>query len=288
MNQYNKSTRIKAWANVLIPIVSVVIDIAVFGFLGESISKYHLWWLVLVIISFSVISFVVIWQLAGKFLTTIHYSDKRNISKTCLFKEGQCCGQAVCDSIATHYELIPSKVEQDKLSNEYGLYLQSHIKRIETFQERKGKEVWIISSNLNSEVFLEKEESGASFQVKENVKNGVEYYYLYFENPEDPEIITRNQRNIKRALNNASNVHFISLGAQNDIPDEYILYLYGIVIYVYEDDRYEGFFSLRSYEINQSIEPLYMRMPVCLSGRYYNIMKQAKMKQEQAKSVPAA
>lgn len=260
-------------------VVPVILDIVVFGFLGDKISQNNLWWIVSAIIIATISVFALVWHFISKYLCYVHFNDKRKISKTCAFKNGNCCGDAVCDTISVNYSVNPDVTTKNRIADEYSLYLQDYIQDKETnFSQKNGDEIWIMSSNLNSEIFEANNSEGITNAVKQNIQDGIKYYYVYFEDVNDPETIERNKRNITNALDNSDNVKFVSLGTGTQRLDEYILYLCGIVIYIDKNGQYEGYFSLRNHEIAENTEPIYYKMPVCIAGKYLNIMRDAKKK----------
>ena len=258
-------------------VAPVILDIVVFGYLGDKISQYNLWWVVSIIIIVTIGIFSCVWFFTNKYLSYVHFSDKRKITKSCAFKNSNCCGDMVCATISQNYIVNPDVATQDRIANEYSLYLQTHIQRKERdFFQNNGAEIWIISSNLSSEIFESDDTDTMSQVVKKNIRDGVKYYYAYFDEIDDPETIERNKKNISNALGHSNNVKFISLGKETQRLDEYILYLYGVVVYVDKNGVYEGYFSLRNHEVTENTEPIYYKMPVCIAGKYLNIMREAK------------
>lgn len=254
----------------IVSILTIVLDVIVFNLLGSIVDNFNLWPILILVVLFEIVVFGVIWWLTSIFLCEIHFYKGKNASDYCTFNNNLCCGELACESIAKNNILTLSKENELKLKDEYSLELYSNIVEYEEkFYESGGQEIWILSYNLNSEIFLQ---DGTAEYVKNNIQKGIKYYYFYIDDPDNIATINRNKANIQNALSN-NNVYFIGLKGFIHQPEAFILCLFGMVIYYYEESNYIGYFAIRNYDDKEQIEPIYQKMPICMVGKYLDMMR---------------
>lgn len=250
----------------IISIFSIILDVVVFNLLGNTLSQYDLWSIAIFVVFFVVTTFILIWWLASLFLTQVHYSNGSKLTGRCLYNDTLCCGSIVCESIAKDYTLTLSEEKITKLNEEYSLYLKSQIIEIETkFKSLGGRRIWIVSDNLNSEIIGDT----IPEYIKNNVENNIKYNFIHVQ--AENFTIKRNKEKILNELNRSKNVRFLHLGLSDSDLNAFIVYLFGFVIYEYDKNKYEGYFSLRNYSDSQQIEPIYLKMPQCMVDSYMEI-----------------
>lgn len=258
--------------DLVLSVLSIALDVVVFNVLGNTLSEYNLWCIAIFVVIFVVIAFLIIWWFTSLFLTQIHYADGRKIASQCMYNNSMCCGSAVCESIAKNHNIELSDDNRTKLFNDFSLCLQSDIIEKESkFKENNGIKIWIVSDNLNSEVY----DNIPPAYVVENVKNGIEYNFIYLQ--KNNLTIERNKNNILRSLDGGT-VNFIHWSVSDADLGSYIVYLFGIVIYEFDNLKYEGYFSLRNYSNSQRIPPIYLKMPKCMVDKYMKIFREEKDK----------
>ena len=255
-------------------VISLLIDGVVISFLQDTIKAYNLWWILVFIIVIVSALFLFVWQVVAHYVVNIEYSDGRHLATYCKYSNRHCCGQAACETISEKHILVPTDEELVSLKENYSLYPYNYILELEKdFKSKEGKEIWIISSNLNSEVSTAPNASEMFSNIRDNLEKGVHYYYLYCNDSEDPATIERNIRNIKSYTGNSSNVTFVPFCESGGSLSEYLPYIFGVVIYVKEDDSYEGYFAIRNHNRLTNQEPIYEKMPICMAGKYLHYMK---------------
>lgn len=255
-------------------VISLIIDSVVISFLQDTIKAYNLWWILVFLIVIVSALFIFVWQAVAYYVVNIEYSDGRHLATHCKYGNRHCCGQAACETISEKHILVPTDEEIIALKENYSLYSYNYIIELEkNFKSKGGKEIWIISSNLNSEVSTATNASEMFSNIRENLEQGVHYYYLYCSDSEDPETIERNIRNIKSYTGRSANVTFVPFCEAVGSLSEYLLYIFGVVIYVRDDDSYEGYFAIRNHNRLTNQEPIYEKMPICMAGKYLHYMK---------------
>ena len=260
------------WRNIVnfgAAISSLVINFVVIGILGNGMPDVYFWVMAGTVIILVSTIFFALWAIVSRYTERTQYSDRRqwDNKKKCEILDRNCCGDLVCRTLSKEYEIKPMKKVVDELEKKSSLFLQQHILSLEkNFYASGGKEILIVSSSLESEVSVDGIR-GASELVRENLMSSVEYHYFCARNTE-PERVERNIRNIKKQYENCGKFDFNYYDAHSDLS-EYLLYLFGIVIYVYKDDSYEAYFSIR----RPDVEPVYRKMPICMAGRYVAMFK---------------
>ncbi len=254
----------------VIAIVSLTIDVVVINGLANSLQASAFVWVAIILIVVTVGLFIAIWFIF-KYLTKKSF-NKLNWTldtSSCKYEDKPCCSIEMFKAFSNAYNLPVPEGAEDALKKEYSAYLAKHLISIEeNFKSKNGKEIWIISTTLDSEIFTD-ESLGATHCVKDNVNAGVDYYYVYADIKKDPARIERNKKNILDFLDNNEHVHFISMGSVEDSLSDYIYNLYGVVIYVNNDDTYEGYFSIRK----EGIDAIYIKMPICMAGKYIHQLR---------------
>ena len=164
--------------------------------------------------------------------------------------------------------MIPTDELKEKLEQKYSLKYQTEIidKIEKSFDEKKGKEIWIVSANLGTELSDEVVD-----YVAENLKKGIIYKEFYAEKDHDGNIsitANNNAKRLRQIYNNSPYLHLVTY--DNEISLEgFIFEMYGIVIYLYDDENYEMYYSVRK----DGSRPIYYRAPICMADKYFNILK---------------
>jgi predicted GNAT family N-acyltransferase len=273
MNILNNFLKGPMWRNLVnfgAAIISLVINFIIIGVLGKEIPDNYFWIMAVTIIILISIMFFALWAVVSRYMEHVQYDDNRqwNNKKKCEILDRYCCGDSACRTLSMNYEVKPTGKVIEELDKKSSLFLQQHILLLEEcFYNQNGKEILIVSSSLDSEVSIDGVK-GASELVKDNLKNGVRYHYFCAKDSE-PERVERNIRNIKKQYDGCGKFDFNFYDFPGSDLSEYLLYLFGIVIYIYNDGDYKAYFSIR----RPDVEPIYRKMPVCMAGRYVLMLK---------------
>jgi hypothetical protein len=265
-----KESALRNLVNFGAAILSLVINFIIIGVLGKGMPYVSFWIMAGAIIILVSGMFFALWAIVSKYIDQLQYNDNRqwDNKKKCEILDRYCCGDSACRTLSKNYEVKPTEKVIEELDKKSSLFLQQYILSLEgKFYKHNGKEIMIVSSSLDSEVSIDGVK-GASKLVKDNLTNGIEYHYFHAKNSE-PERVERNIRNIKKQYDGSGKFDFNCYDVPCSDLSEYLLYLFGIVIYIYKDGNYKAFFSIRQ----PNVEPIYRRMPVCMAGRYLSMLK---------------
>lgn len=238
--------------------------------IGENIPNFWLYSIIIIILVLVIFLIVSLYinQLVNMVNSKEIINSKLEDCTTCEFNNSICCGSKTFNHIKNDYILVPTDELKGKLEQKYSLKYQTEIidKIEKNFDEKGGKEIWIVSANLGTELSDE-----AVDYVAENLNKGIIYKEFYAEKDHEGNIsitANNNAKRLRQMYNNSQYLHLVTY--DNEISLEgFIFEMYGIVIYLYEDENYEMYYSVRK----DGSRPIYYRAPICMADKYFNILK---------------
>ena len=251
----------------IISILTFLLSISGTLYFGSNIGKIKFTVFTVFILFVLFGTFWIIWLMVNQSLNKTVLSNSLAINETCQFKDKPCCGYKTFESLNNSYQLIPNVDLKSKINNEFSLYLQNDMieEKEKDFKSKNGKEIWIVSLDLNSEI-----KGGASNLVKNNIAAGIKYVYFYAKNEDKKQIIEQNKAELIKDIK-TNKPRFFSYGNEKKL-DNYLFYLFGIVIYIKDDGSYDAYFSIRK---EYDTIPIYYKMPNrCMATKYYGILKE--------------
>ena len=254
---------------VLLNLICIVFTVAISTFLGSTLPVKIYWIMAFVICALIVVMFYAISYLMMACSESIKEDTIPNVenTKTCDKANCFCCGMLTFNSIKSNFKISPNDNLKTRMKTTYSLFFQEEVLENEEkhFFDKRGKEIWIVSSTLSSEV-----DGGATALVGENLNRGVvyrEFYAVTDTKGRKNNIAEENIKQLKRKYG-SRNMIFVPYNRPVDGISGYLFDIVGFVIYIYENER-NAYFSIR-----RSLQetPIYYRMPWCMGERYYDIL----------------
>ena len=269
MNEYKRTIKTIIW-NVISTLGSAISLLIIENRIGENVPNF--WQYAVAIIAVVLVLILVVSLHINKLINIVGSNEliecQNSSYSICNYNNSICCGNSTFEHIKKDYILVPGEELKSQLKNKYSLMYQSDIiEGVEkSFYNKSGKEIWIVSSNLGTELADE-----ATSFVADNLAHGIIYKEFYSEKDHDGNIsITaeNNAKRLKKMYNDSPNLHLITYN--NEISLEgFIFEMYGIVIYHYDNDDYKMYYSVRK----NGSRPIYYEAPICMSDKYCHILK---------------
>ena len=252
-------------------ISSIIFAVIISNYAGSDLPTYLFWIMAVVTCLVLVAIFIFSSNLLGKCYGHIKFEQmQRKGNAICEYTNHLCCGMVTFNTVKDHYMLSPNAKLEDIIEKEYSLYPQSKVLAEEEneFAKNGGKEVWIVSSSLSTEV-----KDGAVKIVGSNLEDGIIYREFYSKTDSNGKgniSAKKHMNEMKRMYKGNENLDFISYEKPKDGIGGYLFDMFGLVVYIYEDER-NAYFSIRSSSENG--KPIYFKMPWCMGERYYAILE---------------
>ena len=276
---------LKAFLSLIFPTISFVALKIIDNLLGNGISLIE-YCLVCLVIVFLMTAFFFVIAVAITKIDEIldHKYNETNCSTTekCKYGEYVCCAKLALETIQGDYDLILDST----IARQYNLFTESEIIKKES--DFINGEIWIFSYDLTTEVLGDI----ASTTVENNWKKGVVYREFYISDKQnDFERAEMNRKKMEKTYQQAQIpkgkkcLEFYPYSDPNSMLS-YMFALFGIVLYIKDvdnPDTIEAYFSLRSTN-GRVKKPIYVKMPHCMTNKYYSILSNIIKKEVLSKS----
>lgn len=189
----------------------------------------------------------------------------------CKYEDKICCANIAIDAIKGDHMFSLNR----DIANKYNLVTEKEL--IEYESSFRHGEIWIFSYDLTTEVL----EDSASRSVKNNLKKGIVYREFYIDDADNiAGNATANRKKMEEwyqgvCVAEDENKLFFYPYHNPDSMLNFIFALFGIVLYIKNPGHsttIDAYFSLRSAD-SRVKNPIYVRMPYCMTNRYYRILK---------------
>lgn len=229
-----------------------------------------IWGLMAVVILLIAVSlFYVISRIEAESLEPIRPVNTQGNHRMCKNTSNRaCCGLITFEAIRDNYSIYPHAQPAREMRH---VHFQEEVlsEHEDHFAAKGGKEIWIVSSNLATEI-----NDGATEMVAINLKEGIIYrdFYSRTDSNGDENIFAEeNKKLMQKKYNHDVNLHFVAYDEPKDGVGGYLFDMFVIVIYIYANmDKRDAYFSIRSS--NDQEQPIYFKMPWCMEKRYYKLL----------------